>query len=96
LNSAGVDAEIAELSKLLHQELRRLAPKSLGFSKNRRELQHALDFIDAHDNFLNPHGTLRLKEFNEGNRLWEARTPYMAAWISDHFWTLEESLCYKA
>jgi hypothetical protein len=80
----------------LRQELRRLARKTLGFSKNRRELQHALDFIDAHDNFVKPHGALRLKAPSEGARTWLPRTPAMAAGISDHVWTLEELLCYKA
>lgn len=80
----------------LRQELRRLTRKTLGFSKNRRELQHALDFIDAHDNFVKLHGALRLKAPSEGNRLWAPRTPAMAAGISDHVWTLEELLCYKA
>ena len=79
----------------LRQELRRLARKTLGFSKNRRELQHALDFIDAHDNFVKPHGALRLKAPPEGTRSWVPRTPAMAAGISDHVWTLEELLCYK-
>jgi len=80
----------------LRQELRRLARKTLGFSKNRRELQHALDFIDAHDNFVKPHGALRVKAPREGTRSWVPRTPAMAAGISDHIWTLEELLCYKA
>lgn len=79
----------------LRQELRRLARKTLGFSKNRRELQHALDFIDAHDNFVKPHGALKLKTMNEGSRTWALRTPAMAAGISNHVWTLEELLCYK-
>lgn len=80
----------------LRQELRRLARKTLGFSKNRRELQYALDFIDAHDNFVKPHGALRLKAPSEGTRRWMPRTPAMAAGISDHVWKLEELLCYKA
>jgi hypothetical protein len=79
----------------LRQELRRLTRKTLGFSKNRRELQHALDFIDAHDNFVKPHGALRLRLSSEGDRLWMPRTPAMAAGISNHIWTLEELLCYK-
>jgi IS1 family transposase len=80
----------------LRQELRRLTRKTLGFSKSRRELQQALDFIDAHDNFVKPHGALRLKAPFEANRFWLPRTPAMAAGISDHVWTLEELLCYKA
>ena len=79
----------------LRQELRRLTRKTLGFSKNRRELQHALDFIDAHYNFVKPHGSLRLRAPSEGNRQWVRRTPAMAAAISDHVWTLEELLCHK-
>jgi IS1 family transposase len=80
----------------LRQELRRLTRKTLGFSKNRRELQHALDFIDAHDNFVKPHGALRLWTPCEESRRWARRTPAMAAGISDHIWTLEELLCYKS
>ncbi len=80
----------------LRQELRRLTRKSLGFSKNRKELQHALDFIDAHDNFLKPHGGLRLKLTSAEDWRWVSRTPAMAAGITDHIWTLEELLCYKS
>ena len=80
----------------LRQELRRLTRKTLGFSKNRRELKHALDFIDAHDNFVKPHGSLRLRAPLDGDRLWIPQTPVMAAGISDHIWTLEELLRYKA
>jgi hypothetical protein len=80
----------------LRQELRRLTRKTSGFSKNRRELQQALDFIDAHDNFVKPHRSLRLRNASRVPRLWIARTPAMAAKISDHVWTLEELLCFKA
>ncbi len=80
----------------LRQELHRLARKTLGFSKNRRELQSALDFIDAHDNFVKPHRALRLKPSSNGNQSPIPRTPAMAAGISVHVWSLEELLCYKA
>ncbi len=79
----------------LRQELRRLARKTSGFSKNRRELQHALDFIEAHDNFVKPHSSLRLKVASDALRVWDRRTPAMAAGISDHIWTLQELLCHK-
>ncbi len=79
----------------LRQELRRLARKTLGFSKNRRELQNALDFIDAHDNFVKPHRALRLRARSKGDHVWVLRTPAMAAGISNHVWTLEELLCHR-
>lgn len=82
----GVETQAPPLNEnnlTLRQGLRRLARKTLAFSKNRRELQHALDFIDAYDNFVKPHGALRLKSSSEGNRLWMPRSPTMAAGISD-------------
>ena len=80
----------------LRQKLHRLTRKTLGFSKNRRELQNALDFIDAHDSFVKTHGALRLRAPSKGNRVWIPRTPAMAAGISNRVWALEELLCYKA
>jgi len=80
----------------LRQELHRLARKTLGFSKNRRELQNALDFIEAHDNFVRSHSALQLPASSKRNRVWIPRTPAMAAGISNHVWALEELLCYKA
>jgi hypothetical protein len=80
----------------LRQELHRLGRKTLGFSKNRRELQNALDFIDAHDNFVKPHSALRLRASSKKNRAWIRRTPAMAAGITNHVWPLEKLLRYKA
>jgi len=79
----------------LRQELRRVARKTLGFSKKRRELQHALDYIDAHDNFVKSHSSLRLKAPSHPGYRWVRRTPAMAAGLTDHIWTLEELLCYN-
>ena len=79
----------------LRQELRRLARKTLGFSKNRRELQHALNFIDAHANFVKPHRGLRVRATPASERRWLVRTPAMAPGIADHPWTLEDLLCHK-
>lgn len=76
----------------LRQELRRLTRKPSGFSKNRGELQHTLDFIDAHDNFVKPHGSLRLKAPSDADCLWMRRTPAIAAAITNHIWALQELL----
>jgi predicted SAM-dependent methyltransferase len=58
-------------------------------------LQQALDFIDAYDNFVRPHGALRVA-MPEGAspRRWRHRTPTMTASFTDHPWTLEELLWY--
>lgn len=80
INTAYIERE----NLTLRQELRRLTRKMLGFSKNRRELQHAIDFIDAHDNFVKPHGALRLIAPAKENRCWTPRTPAMDIGITDH------------
>jgi hypothetical protein len=96
VNEAQINTAYIERDNLtLRQELRRLARKTLGFSKNRRELQHALDFIDAHDNFVRPNQSLRIPAPPEDSRRWIPRTPAIAAGITDHIWSLEELLCYK-
>lgn len=91
LNTAYVERD----NLTLRQTLRRLTRKTLGFSKNRRELQRALDFIDAHANFVRPHASLRIRANEDTGRRWLWRTPAMAAGRTDHRWTLEELLCYK-
>ncbi len=80
----------------LRQELRRRGRKTMGFSKNRRELQQALDFIDAHDNFVKPHSGLRLRASLKRKQVWIRRTPAMAAGITNQIWSLKKLLCYKA
>lgn len=40
------------------------------FSKTRHESQHALDFIDAHDNFVKSHGDLHVRAPVGSNRRW--------------------------
>lgn len=81
----------------LRQELSRLARKTLGFSKKRRELQQSLDFADAYANFVRPHRALRLPapESPGGSRRWVPRSPAMAAGITDHIWTLKELMSYR-
>jgi len=80
----------------LRKEFHRLARKTLGFSKNGRELQNALDFIDAHDNFVKPRRALRLRASEKRKRIWTPQAPDMAAGISNHVWALDELLYYKA
>lgn len=88
-------ASIKRDNLTLRQELRRLARKPLGVSKKRRELQHALDFIDAHANFVTPHQRLREQASPDSGRRWVPRTPAMAARCTDHHWTLEALRCFK-
>jgi hypothetical protein len=53
-------------------------------------------------NFCLPHASLRqplpVPKPTHGTgsaRLWQPRTPAMAAGLTDHVWTLKEVLCYR-
>jgi hypothetical protein len=74
----------------------RLVRKTLSHSQRKESLQFPIDFEDAVDNFVRPHGSLRLRLRRPGphGRLWLARSPAMAAGLTDHVWTLEELMSW--
>lgn len=75
----------------------RLVRKTLSHSKKAYYLQQHLDLEDAVFNFVRPHLSLRVA-FPQPihGRKWQQRTPAMAAGLTDHVWTLEELLSYRA
>ena len=70
----------------------RLVRKTLSHSKRKEYLQFHIDFEDAVYNLVRPHGSLRrrLRRPGPNGRLWVARSPAMAAGLTDHIWSLEE------
>jgi hypothetical protein len=74
----------------------RLVRKTLSHSKRKGYLQHHIDLEDATYNLVRPHSALRrrLRKPAAHGRLWTARTPAMAAGLTDHIWSLEELLSY--
>jgi hypothetical protein len=72
----------------------RLVRKTLSHSKRKDYLQFHIDFEDAIYNFVRPHSGLRLRLRRPGphGRRWTARTPAMAAGLTDHIWSLDELL----
>ena len=80
----------------LREENGRLSRKTLAFSKNRRALQDQVDFWRAYANLVRAHRSLRdPAPPGEGPARWLARTPAMAAGVTDHLWTLEELLTFN-
>jgi hypothetical protein len=67
--------------------------KTYGFSKDLAMHRAASYFIGYCDNFCWPVRTLRVREA-EGP--WQARTPAMAAGLSDHVWSTREWITYPA
>lgn len=75
----------------------RLVRKTLSHSKKKKFLQRQIDLEDAVFNFVRPHSALKIELAHPGphGRKWQARTPAMAAGLTDHIWTLEELLSYR-
>lgn len=80
----------------LREENGRLSRKTLAFSKNRRALHDQGDCWRAYANLARAHRALRspANPASELNR-WVAKTPAMAAGITDHIWSLEELLTFR-
>jgi transposase-like protein len=74
----------------------RVVRKTLSYSKDWQMHQASIDFEDAVHNFVRMHSSLkeRLPE-PHGHRIWEQRTPAMAAWLTDHIWSIEELVTYR-
>jgi hypothetical protein len=74
----------------------RLVRKTLSHSKKKAYLQRHIDLEDASYNFVRPHSALKVKLRHPAahGRLWQQRTPAMAAGLTDHIWSLEELLSY--
>ena len=49
-------------------------------------------------NFVLPHGSLpqQLPESQNSTKVWQQRTPAMAAGITEHLWTMGELLRFRA
>jgi IS1 family transposase len=75
-----------------HQNARKRR-KTYAFSKDLAMHRAASYFIGYSDNFCWPVRTLRIRE-SPGP--WLARTPAMAAGLSDHVWSTEEWITYPA
>jgi hypothetical protein len=75
-----------------HQNSRKRR-KTYGFSKELGMHRASTYFIGYSYNFCWPVRTLRVRE---GGGRWQARTPAMAAGLSDHAWTIEEWATYPA
>lgn len=74
----------------------RLVRKTLSYSKSWQMHQDAIDFEDAVHNFVRVHSSLRLALTTpQGRRIWQERTPAMAAGITDHPWSIRELVTYR-
>jgi hypothetical protein len=66
--------------------------KSLAFSKDIEAYRAAAIWEDCYYNLVRPHKSLRVAVQDSSPRKWSARTPAMAATLTDHIWTVKELL----
>ena len=71
----------------------RLVRKSLSYSKRLRFLRAACSWEDWVYNVTRPLKTLRVERaVGSAQQRWQARTPALAAGLTDHIWTIKELL----
>jgi hypothetical protein len=71
----------------------RLVRKGLSYSKQLKLLQAACRWEDWVYNLTRPVKTLRVEcAAGSGQRRWQARTPALAAGLTDHLWTVKDLL----
>lgn len=75
----------------------RLAPltrRTRALSRHPHTVQHGLYLVGTLYNFCTPHASLRLPLYLPGRVRWVARTPAMAAGLTNHCWSVAEFLAF--
>jgi len=74
----------------------RLSGKTLSFSKETEMLVQQLWLFMGYYHFVRLHGGLVIGTETENDRKrWTKRTPFMAAGITDHMWTIRELVTFR-
>jgi len=95
-------AFIERVNLTLRAHIPALGRKVLSFAKTTLGLTQQVSLTRTYYNFCLPHLSLRLQlpeplptKGNGSPKLWQSRTPAMAAGITDHAWTMQELLLFR-
>jgi IS1 family transposase len=99
INDSDISTSHIERENLnLRQENKRLARKTLAYSKKDEWLQHSISLQKTTHNFTRPHFTLRKENPKKiTGKVWKKYdkiTPMMSIRLTKHIWTLKELLTY--
>jgi hypothetical protein len=94
---------VERMNLTLRHHVPALARRTIQIAKTVLGLEQQLIVAGTNYNFCKPHSSLRLPlptpiptKGNGSPKLWEQRTPAMAAGLTDHVWTMEELLLFRA
>ena len=87
-------AYIERLNATFRSRMAGLVRRTRSLLRRERMLRTGMYLIGCVYNFCTPHRSLR-EELPAGGRKWRARTPAMAAGLTDHVWTVSELLHYR-
>jgi transposase-like protein len=93
---------VERLNLGLRQRVAPIRRRSATSCKGEAGLSHPLVLFQVYHNFVLPHASLRLPlaeplvtNGNGSAKLWQPRTPAMAAGLTDHRWSLREVLMFR-
>ena len=94
---------VERMNLTLRHHVPALARRTIQIAKTVLGLEQQLIVAGTNYNFCKPHSSLCLPlpmpiptKGNGSPKLWEQRTPAMAAGITDHIWSMEELLLFRA
>ena len=95
-------AIVERLNLSLRQRVAAIRRRSASSCHSETGLTQPLILFQAYHNFVLPHASLRLPRADpmgthgKGSaKLWQPRTPAMAAGLTDHVWSLREVLLFR-
>ena len=93
---------VERLNLSLRQRVAPIRRRSATSCKGEAGLSHPLMVFQVYHNFVLPHASLRwplaeplATNGNGSAKLWQPRTPAMAAGLTDHRWSLREVLMFR-
>jgi len=90
-------AYIERLNATFRSRIAALVRRGLALARQTTTLYHGMYLVGTVYNFCTYHQSLRVPLCLPGNRRrWLLRTPAIAAGITDHRWTVEELLSFRA